>query len=57
MVFVLPDPQFILFDSSMGSVDYWLFGLFACIPDIFLGRCVLEDLIESTNHDNGDDWN
>ena len=28
----------------------------ACIPDSFLGRSVLEDLIESTDHDNGNDW-
>ena len=33
----------------------WL--VFACIPNIILGRCVLGDLMESTDHDTDDDWN
>ena len=41
----------------MGSVDCSAWFVFACVPDRFLGRCVLEDLMESTDHDTGDDWN
>ena len=55
--FVLPDPQFILFGSSMGSVDCVVCVFFSCIPYRFLGRCMLEDVIESTEHDTSDDWN
>ena len=37
-----------------GLLVVWL--VFACVPGIFLCRCVFEDLIESTDHDTGDDW-
>ena len=42
VVFVLPDPQFILFSSSMGSVYCVAWFVFACASDKFLGGCVLE---------------
>ena len=40
----------------MGSVDCVACVCFACVHDRFLGRCVLEGLMDSTDHDNGDDW-
>ena len=41
----------------MGSVYCVAWLVFACVSNRFLGRCVLEDLIESTDYDTGDDWN
>ena len=32
-----------------------LLGLFACVPDRFLDMYVLEGLMDSIDHDNGDD--
>ena len=46
----------ILFGSSMESGRLLTFAL-VVFPAYFLGRCVLEDLMDSTDHDTGDDWN
>ena len=54
--FCFARPRFILFHSSMGSVDCFAWFVFAFVPDRFLGRCVLEGLMDSIDHDNGDDW-
>ena len=53
--FCFARPRFILFRSSMGSVDYVAWFVFACVLKEFLGRCVLEDLIKSIDHDTGND--
>ena len=41
----------------MGSVDCIAWLCFLVVSERILGGCVLEDLIESTDHDTGDDWN
>ena len=40
----------------MGSV-YWIAWFALLVFPIFLGRCVLGDLLDSTDHDTSDDWN
>ena len=41
----------------MGSVYCVAWLVFVCVPGRFLGRCVLEDLMDSTDYDTGDNWN
>ena len=53
----MPDPRFILFSSSMGSMDCIAWLCLYVVPDRILGECVLEDLMESTDYEDGNDWN
>ena len=51
--FARPPNYIVSFKYEVGV--FACFRLFACVPKIF--RCVLEDLMESTDHDISDNWN
>ena len=51
-----PTPVYIIL-GKYGVGVFCCLVVFACVPDRILSGCVLEEFMESTDYEYGNDWN